>query len=1006
MKPDDLLTDAELRARMGEAAAEMRTQADNDAAALKVAEDDYATDLGAGAFQEIVAEAPAIETFIESDDYAANKLVNDVTGANAYERSFNDARRDVLSSVAAGVDQFVAVVLQEAVDTIDELRNLTDEIGVEAAQLTLAAASGYLVPPTSGDIEDMQDQITEARDQAVQVQREVANLRARRDASRLTDGAQPADDFPVLRALPTRPVVRTDTNSESSDRDDEGASLAQGAPGQTRNAIAADQNERLQELLRAPALDRINYIAICAVIKNMTRSKDARDKATRTVEKLRGIYTELRKILSGDFLEDLQENLENEASTAIGNALTNIQAKLDATDGFLAAIARLPGPFVSTVRAMGDVPDTAPVVDSITALCGLKGARFCDLQGMIEIARSLDIEFGLQMPTVPMIGRAVLLLDAPEESQAPHHVVVPGQEADLILVSVSATTIVARFSRAEAPVTFDGVSQSFIERADVFGDGGGEIILIGNGTVSDVSFTYTSVSYSPVTNNYTFTVTSNPGSRVPTVRGQADGAVLPGLTGPAPGAVTTVPINSWNDTILFPVGTGQITLRVPEAQARDISLPCDLALGFGEQTIAAGEYDATVANQVRALAGTPFASWMVGLTIDLGNASATGQAEVRTIASFVDEQTITYAGDDVPGTLAGGTRGTFRFTGDTFEVVRALSVSAGPHVDLKTFALSTSTTRPHQRELALPQIAVRVVPTVRDTNLDVDLTPAQDNVRDLDITPEGATVLLATYEDADQDAYFTPILVGAVTGKLYVDGVGPLDYTAVSDEAGAQLRFVLAEGTPQAFPLGARVEVETTSLLDRFSIDFPEEWFDPIDAWLLNLGAELARLEAKLCRLLSGSNQDIAQSAAVLTTLATALSLQLTTARFAIVAWLVPLSRASSLTRALQTMEDIGAKRAARQVREGKIGEFVAMTPTEGNDDGATLIVAQTYQNRVTTEEQYRILSKSVAEVKARFDAVTAATNAVSDLRAAQEAEMERRREGARRIEALQEKLP
>lgn len=1004
MKSEDLLTDAELRSMMTESAASMREQAEADASALAVDQETYETDLEAAAAAEVVAAQPAMAGIEQRGGLDDGALTN---GQTQYEQAFARAQQDALSAVASGVDRFVAMVLQEAVNIVDELRELADEMAAESGQLALAASTGLLTPPSATDIEDYQDEVSEAKAQATLVQRETQNLRARRLASRVAEGTklQP-DEFPIAQSLPGRPLVRTESASEPTDRDDQGSSLVQGNAGQTRSSVASDQNIKLQALLRKPAIDRIAYIAVCSAIANMSRAQSAQARAKKTLEKLKSVYEAIENILSGRFLNDLQENLEAQAGKAIGKAVDFLQQKLDAADGFLQAIARLPGPFLSTVQTIGDEPDRAPVIDSLSALCGLKGERFCDLQGLIEVAISLDVEFGLQAPRLPMFGRAQLTLDPPEESQAPHHVVVPGQEADLILVSVSGTTLVARFSRQLSPTSFDGGTRTFRERPDVFGNGAGRVVLIGNGTQEDVEFTYTAVSFSALTNNYTFTLTSAPGPRVPTVRGEADTAALPSLTGPAPGALPTSPLKSWNASVAFPVGASVITMRVPEAQARDISLPCDLALGFGEQILITGEYDSSVPNQIQALSGAPFASWMVGLSIDIGSATSTAQAQRRTITTFIDAETLTYSGANIPGTLNGGTRGLFRLTIDSFEVRRALSVVDGPHPDLKSFTLNAATSRPHARLRALPQAAVRVVPDVRDTNLNQIATPADPNVRDRDILPAGSTVFSATYTDPAQDAYFTPILTAAVTGRAFIGGQGPFAYTLITDETGPTVRVTLAAGTPQAFAAGTIVEIETTSLLDRFSVEFPDSWFTPLDNWLLGLGAELNRLEAKFCRLLSGSPQDIAASAAALSALSSSVSLTLTTARFALVAWLVPLTQASSLTRALTTLEGMGATRAAQRLREGRVGEFVSMTPAEGSHEGNTLIVAQAYQDRVVTEEEYRVLAKSVAEVRARFDAQVAATNAVGDIKAAQAVELERRKQGARRIEALQEKLP
>lgn len=990
MKSSDLLTDAEIRTRLTEAAGDMRSSADADATALQTQQQDYAADLKDSAYADIVAEEPSVATFLPSDRYEGLEGVSLDVGSTAYEVAFNESRRSAMGAIAGGVDGYMVVVLQAAVDTIDELRTVTEELGVEATQLAAAAASGVLIPAPSTDVEDFQDALVDAKGQATLVSREIANNVARRQAARVAAGLEPAPDlFPQVSTVTGRALVSTPAASEPADRVDQGQTLVQGRPGQSATSVASDQTERLQELLRAPALERINYIAICAVLGMLSRSKSARARAKLATDKLKRVYAAIKNILSGHFVDDLQESLEKQAQASVTRALDFVQSKIDAVDGFLAVVARLPGPFVATVNAIGDVPDTSPVINSLSSLCGLKGSRFCDLKGLLEVAKSLDNELGLNIPKPPMFGRAVLVLDAPEATQVPRSVIVPGQEADLIVVSGSGTTLVARFSRASAPVVHTGGS-SFGERPDAFGDGPGKIVIFGNGAVADVTVTYSAVIFNPLTGNYTFTVSGVPRPMIETVRGESDALALPG--------------GAWDQSTTFPVSSSSITMRVPESQQRDIVFPCDLALGFGEQGIVAGEYDASIANTVRSLIPA-FADWMVGLTIDLGTASANGVAATRTIATFVDAQTITYSGANVAATLAGN-RGTFRVTVDAFEVRKAMSMAAGPHPDLKVFSLASPLARPHGRLRAIPQTAIHVIPDVRDEFLTSSTTPANANVRSSDVLPAGSVSLLATYVDPNQDAIFTPILTAAGTGKCYVDGQGPFSYTAVVDAGAAQLRFTLSLPTTSAFAGGVRVEVETTSLLDQFSVHFPDSWFAPIDTWLLSLGGELNRLEAKMCRLLSGSNQDIAASAAQLAILADALTFQLTVARFFLVAWIVPMTQAPALERSLANLRAIGATRAERQLREGRVADVTSMSPAEGTDDGATLIVAQAYQERLTSDEQYRVLSKTVAELRGRFEALVVAANATGDMKAAQTTEIERRRQAARRLEALQEKVP
>lgn len=995
MKSDDLMTKEELRASLRSSSNKILESANAELAALDDDSVSFEDDVSAQATEAVVAVAPALDGIVMNT--AKVPSVGDEPG---YEGRFRSSQRDLMMSIANGIDGASAVVLEEAVSVIDDIRSIMDDISSEAAQISLLSASGYLVPPSAEDVEDYRDEVEEARSQAIVTRNELSNLRARRRAQAIASGEIDQDDlFPKAASIGGRPLAAgVGDNEEGVDV----TPLVQGSPSTSRAQAANDQAEMLQELLRAPILKRIHYVAICAAVDAMNRAKSSRADSLKAKDRLVAIYDNLRGILSGDFLSDIKDNLEASAEKSAASVVDLLQEKLDAVDEFTSAVARLPGPFVSTVKSIGDEPDRGPIINSLASICGLKSQRFCELQGLIEIAASIDSDLGLVAPKLPMIGRAVFVLDEPDDTQIEHHVTVPGQEADLILIAGSGSVLTAMFSRATAPLEFSS-GGSFTERGNVFGDGPGTITVIGNGSAVDVEIDYDSVTWSAGV--YTFSLSSPlPAPIVPTVKGESDSVVLTGLTSAAPGAEVTTPAQSWNNTIDFEPGASVVTMRAVDTEARDIVTPCDLALGFGESLSVVGQYDASVANKITAITGSPFASWMVGLSIDLGPASGQGVGERRVINSFIDEENVTYAGANVPAHLA-LSRAAFRFTVDQFEVVRANSVVAGPHPNLLSFSLAATTSKPHARLKAIAQLGVRVVPAVRDENLDESLTPASSSVRDGGVLPAGSFIVKATYQDVNQDAFFTPVIIGKATGKLFINGQGPLAYTSVADESGPSLSFTLSTATTSAFRTGDTVEVETTSLLDDFNVQFPLSWFDPIDLALANIGERLNRIEAKFCRILSGSGQSVAADANQLSLDAAAVSAQLTLAKFALLAWIVPMVKSQSMTRAIESLEDIGAFEAVDAVKTGQIGRAVAMEPAEGTAHGSAMVSALSYRDSIETEEEYNTVSRIVAINKARHDASIRAASITDDIEKAQREDIEDKLEAAKNLDALQEKL-
>ena len=317
--------------------------------------------------------------------------------------------------------------------------------------------------------------------------------------------------------------------------------------------------------------------------------------------------------------------------------------------------------------------------------------------------------------------------------------------------------------------------------------------------------------------------------------------------------------------------------------------------------------------------------------------------------------------------------------------------------------------RDHDRLLLTPTPTVKVVPTLRGTFLDEVSTAADDTVRANNrLLPAGATVVRATFADPTQELIFKPIILGLGSGTLNINGSEDLSWSSVTDQGGspATLRFVMSTPTTTPHAVGVPVEVETTSLLDQFKIQFPSSWSDPIDDWLAGLLVLMNRLESQFCRLLSGSPQNIAVNAGLLAAQATAASFLLTSTRFLLVAWLTPLLTSRTLADQVAALEALGATRAASAVREGRLDDFAAMTSAEGTEAGASEATLEAIRQKAGDENTYRAVASARDEIAGQH--LSAVTDGIiaADIQTAQREYLERRRQGAENLKRKAEEIP
>lgn len=981
-QPNDIQTAAQLKASLLSISDQELAKARADRAALLNKEDSsLSAAYGADARAELVAQDPALDGILSPTHSQATDSDFLTGGSSAFDLLFQNIQQQILAQMPSGANQFMALMLKQAIELIDELREINDEMAVEAAQLGIAAASGLLVPPTQDDLEDYSDEVRSAQDQARFVSRDLANGERRRTAVR------------------TRRLTQTDAASEAIDNPEvDGTFTSPGDSVDTRATTSDAASEQLQSLLRAPILNRVGYVVICTALAQLARTKDARGRAVLAANKLKALIDQIKRVLEDGFLGTMQESIQERANEAVAGVVSQLQSKLDAIDAFTKTIAGLPGPFVSTVTAVGDIADTSPLLASLSTLCGIKGQRFCDFQGLLEIAASIDSQLGLKFPRLPMVGRVELELVVPDEQQVAPVVVVPGQEASLMLAEpavVGARRLFARFT-AEDRQSAASVGGPSVERGDVFGTGPGSLTLTSPGTQAAEQIDYSSVTFSDGV--YDFALVS------PLTRaherwfiGNADSARI---------------VNGsfvWDDTVAFPPGAPLRFRMSTTNRGSDLFLPVKALLGNNETWVRAGTGVYLGAGVIEAAepntgASRTFRAWHVGQTITVNGVESV-------ITDFIDGGVGPTAFDGVEvspaPSIAIGARVTVRLALSQAETVTVQAVSQAPGLPTVLNVTTTlPTTKDHGRLLLTPLRTVRVVPEARADFLDPGLAPANGSVRtSVRNLPQGSTTVRAQFADPAQAAIFTPILDALEQGRLTINGGPDLEFSSVTVEPSGILRFAMTAGTPAAALAGSPVLVETTSMLDQFQFEFPSDWSDPIDDQLRSLLVLLNRIESQFCRLLSGSSQDIATNCALLVTAATASSFALTGFRFLLVAWLAPLLITDTLTAQLERLQALGADRAAKALRDGRIDDFVAMKPADSTSAGAIDGKVEAIRAKINDEKEFAAYAAASAEVAGRHQSTMMAGVVMAGIEDAQRAELARREQGAINVKRLAEDI-
>lgn len=441
----------ELIARVLEAVDEYVSGIDDDAVALGIeaqgAENDKAVTSAADEVESATNGA------VSADDYAHHARAPSVSSAarSTFDRILEEGKRELLMEAASNINAFSRQALNQANLILDDFDALLEEIGSEAAKISVAAAAGLLVPPERQHVQELRDQTQVVADEAERSATDLRSARARRRAARLHldgltaehDATQELDGIPQTGRNDPANVSLALATAAAGDPTLQAQAMVPGRAGTALGAQSA--------LLQSSVLDRVSYIAICLAIGSLDTSSTTKDRAQRLFARLRALITALMASFEAGFVTQLQGQLQELAADAIDGLADVLQGKLEAFDLWLSTSLPALPTFVSTVNAIGDKASSLPILQSVAAQCGLKMDSFCDFQGLLEVAKSLDAELGLVQPRPPALGRVRLLVVAPEADDFRPTTEAPDQEARMLLVSPVApgsTEVVARLPRA------------------------------------------------------------------------------------------------------------------------------------------------------------------------------------------------------------------------------------------------------------------------------------------------------------------------------------------------------------------------------------------------------------------------------------------------------------------------------------------------------------------------------------------------------------------------------
>jgi hypothetical protein len=440
-----------------------------DASALQF---DNQTSVGSDAVTEsthadIEAAAPGV---ISKSDYQAGISVAPTTvSTSSFEQIFNDLKTAFMTKTTEDVNLAVAACVKRIIASVDEMQAMTAVVISESTKISVAAAAGLLSPPSRADIEALKADGQSLREEMLASAADLRSGRAMRRAARdrqglLENNREDMVEFPsALGQRPDRVLVELDPDSSRADAapGDLGIELfappPTGAPGLAqageRQNVADKGLSESSTALQASVLNKVSYLAICQALSVLDTGNDNRDKAHKVYGRLQDDVELLAKTLSPSFNSQLLAGVQELVAKSIDALGAGLQSRLNAWDQFLSVSTPTLPTFVSTVENIGDQASNVSFVESLLASCGLRMDSFCDAQGMLEVARSLDKVMVFEPVRVPKLGKSCFTLAPPEpgsDYQTP--ITRPDREAKLLLaeaVQIGATQVKARFSRAD-----------------------------------------------------------------------------------------------------------------------------------------------------------------------------------------------------------------------------------------------------------------------------------------------------------------------------------------------------------------------------------------------------------------------------------------------------------------------------------------------------------------------------------------------------------------------------
>jgi hypothetical protein len=404
---------------------------------------------------------------VSSNDYqAATPTPNfSSTGTSVFGQIVEQGKQDLLNEAVNNANAFTRKALETALELIEDTEALLFEISSEAAKVSVASAAGLLIPPNREDVRSLRDDVQKVNDESEKAVVDLKASKSKRDAARrhletdpgtppLThEGTNPVDG----RFIEPVPSFTAGQIAGSPTNLNQGFSVASlDAPSleaqASKKGKASTELDASTAALQGSVLDKISYIAICVTIAGLSTNRKTSARAQKAFARIQAVIDAVMGSLETGFVTNLQNSLQELATDTIDNIANAVQDKLDAFDTFLATgIPQLPT-FVATVNAIGDLPNDIPILDSLAAQCDLTITSFCDMQGLLEVAKSLDAQLGLIPPRPPAFGRIRMVVVAPEPEDIVPPAIRPDSELRMLLVgdvTPGSTQVVARLQRSE-----------------------------------------------------------------------------------------------------------------------------------------------------------------------------------------------------------------------------------------------------------------------------------------------------------------------------------------------------------------------------------------------------------------------------------------------------------------------------------------------------------------------------------------------------------------------------